>query len=327
MKKAISWVLAMIIALAAPIFSVVAAAESSTSSSSSTTTASSGTTVSGSVYGHDEDDEHDDDEHDNEDHDGKGKDNNNGNGHKYGHDKEKKYEAKYTGIDRALQSLLKVLEDGKGTASDETIQAVIDKLTAMLKADGTVGSDQEATDAVQEKIETDVEAGTATDESVEVLATMQVDANKADQAQENVETALQKKPSSDKLYRELTKVLKEKGDTQKTKVYVQGKKPVFDVEPYEKDYRNMVPVRAISEALGAQVKWDEATQTVSIVKDGTTIELPLGSNTIKVNGVTKTIDAPAETKNYRTFVPVRFISEFLGHDVNWDQDTKTVMVK
>lgn len=98
----------------------------------------------------------------------------------------------------------------------------------------------------------------------------------------------------------------------------------FDAPPYIKGGKTLVPVRAISEALGAQVTWDEATQTVSIKKDDTVVVMTPGSATVFVNGLPVTMDAPAEKTCSRTYVPLRFLAETFGLDVTWDGDNDTI---
>ena len=53
------------------------------------------------------------------------------------------------------------------------------------------------------------------------------------------------------------------------------------------DSRTLVPLRAIFEALGASVDWNDATQTVTSEKDGTKISLTINSNVMTVNGEAK----------------------------------------
>ncbi|WP_166240584.1 copper amine oxidase N-terminal domain-containing protein [Paenibacillus turpanensis] len=89
----------------------------------------------------------------------------------------------------------------------------------------------------------------------------------------------------------------------------------------------MVPTRMISERLGAKVTWDGVKQQVT-VKDfnGTTIELVVGSKTATVNG--NAVELPEAPDNYEgtTFVPVAFIADVLGAEVNWTPETRTVEI-
>ncbi len=117
-----------------------------------------------------------------------------------------------------------------------------------------------------------------------------------------------------------SKVLNEDG------IIFNGKPIKFDSPPFVDGGRTLIPIRAITESLGAEVSWDDETQTVTIVKDDTTIELIIGSNTALVNGEEVELDTKADIVNARTYVPVRFISEVLGADVNWDGDNGIVEV-
>lgn len=110
------------------------------------------------------------------------------------------------------------------------------------------------------------------------------------------------------------------------KVKLNGNFLTFDQPPIAESGRTLVPLRAIFEAFGATVNWDQATQTVTAVKGDTTIKLTLGSNTAYKNGTPITLDVPAKAVNGRTIVPVRFISESFGATVTWDQATQTVII-
>lgn len=82
--------------------------------------------------------------------------------------------------------------------------------------------------------------------------------------------------------------------------------------------RTLVPLRAVFEAMGAEVMWDETTETITAVRDNTTIELTLGDTTLYKNGeAAMTLDVPAKTVNDRTVVPVRAVAESFGAQVGW----------
>lgn len=108
------------------------------------------------------------------------------------------------------------------------------------------------------------------------------------------------------------------------KVKLDGNTLSFDVPPQIINDRTMVPLRAIFEALGASVDWNQQTKTVTSVKGDTTIKLTIDSNTMYVNGNAVTRDTPACVVNDRTLVPVRAISEAYQTKVIWNKDTKTV---
>lgn len=94
----------------------------------------------------------------------------------------------------------------------------------------------------------------------------------------------------------------------------------FDLPPVIKDGRTLIPVRAITEGLGATVDWDKETKKITITKDDKTIELWLGKNIALVNGEEVPLDTKPEILNSRTIVPVRFISETFNLKVNWYGD-------
>lgn len=96
--------------------------------------------------------------------------------------------------------------------------------------------------------------------------------------------------------------------------------------------RTLVPIRVISETLGADVSWDGASKTARIVYAGKTIELTIDKTTAMVNGQSVALPngVPAKLMQYqginRTLVPVRFVSEQLGLEVAWDSSTRTVLL-
>ena len=82
--------------------------------------------------------------------------------------------------------------------------------------------------------------------------------------------------------------------------------------------RTLVPLRFISESFGAQVGWDEATQTATVVLDGKTVNTVIGSNALTVDGQSVPLDVPAQVINDRTMLPLRAMAESLGKTVFWD---------
>ena len=100
-----------------------------------------------------------------------------------------------------------------------------------------------------------------------------------------------------------------------------------DAKPFiDEQSRTLCPIRFIAENLGAEVLWNNEDKTVSIKKDDTDILLKIGDNTAVVNGVEKTFDTYPQIFEDRTYVPLRFISETLEMDVDWDGETKTVII-
>ena len=110
------------------------------------------------------------------------------------------------------------------------------------------------------------------------------------------------------------------------KVMLDGERIAFDVQPQIIDERTMVPLRAIFEALGASVDWDQETQTVTAVKGDTKIALTIGKNVIYVNDKPIELDVAPLIIDERTLVPIRAIAEGFGASVNWDQDRYCVII-
>lgn len=109
-------------------------------------------------------------------------------------------------------------------------------------------------------------------------------------------------------------------------VYLDGKKLSFDVPPMIVNDRTLVPVRAIFEAMGADVIWDAEKRTVDGFGDGIYVSMKIDDTEISVNSVITTIDVPAQIYKDRTLVPLRVVSECLGATVEWDGFTKTIMI-
>ena len=114
-----------------------------------------------------------------------------------------------------------------------------------------------------------------------------------------------------------------KGDI---KVYVNDTLIGFDVQPFFYKSRTMVPIRGVFEAMGAAVEWDNYTKTVEVSKGVTEVRVQLDNHVALVDEKRISMDVPAVGLNGRIFVPVRFISEALGADVDWDNNTKTVYI-
>ena len=109
-----------------------------------------------------------------------------------------------------------------------------------------------------------------------------------------------------------------------TRVELNGNPVSFDVAPFQVAGRTMVPMRAIFEALGAEVEWNASSQTVTATRGATNVRLTIGRTTARVNGRNVSLDVPAMVRRGSTMVPLRFVSEALGANVEWIESSQTV---
>ncbi|MBT9177306.1 MAG: Oligopeptide-binding protein AppA [Firmicutes bacterium] len=111
------------------------------------------------------------------------------------------------------------------------------------------------------------------------------------------------------------------------RITINGIPLTSDAAPVIQNGRTLVPMRAIFEALGAQVHWDDATHTIRAYRREDAIVLQLGSRTAWVNGPSRQLDVAPIAIGGRTMVPLRFAAEALGAQVAWVDATRTVTVK
>lgn len=112
------------------------------------------------------------------------------------------------------------------------------------------------------------------------------------------------------------------------KVYLDGTQLQFEQPPVIQDGRTLVPMRAIFEALGADVDWQGETQYIVATSSskGQMIEMHINNNIITHNGVDMTLDVAPQLINGYTMIPLRVVSECMDANVEWDGNTKTVYV-
>ena len=90
--------------------------------------------------------------------------------------------------------------------------------------------------------------------------------------------------------------------------------------------RTMVPLRAIFEALGANVEWDGSSKSIRAQKDDVSINMQIDNKTFKVGSEEKEIDVPPLIIEGRTMVPARAVAESLNCEVEWDSVNKSVII-
>ncbi|MCM3699293.1 copper amine oxidase N-terminal domain-containing protein [Paenibacillus macerans] len=116
-------------------------------------------------------------------------------------------------------------------------------------------------------------------------------------------------------------------------VQVDGKTISFpDAQPYYEDNRVMIPLRFVSEALGADVGFKKTAsgaivnQTVITSLGDKKMSMNINSKQVVVGETVVTLDVPARLQQERTYVPLRFVSEALGAKVDWNQSKKLVSI-
>jgi hypothetical protein len=98
-------------------------------------------------------------------------------------------------------------------------------------------------------------------------------------------------------------------------------------KPYLSNNVTLVPLRVITSAFGAEVKWDEKTNSIRLVFENQTIELTIGKKNVSVDGVSSTLEAAPELSANTTMVPLRFITQTFGATVDFDAATSTITIR
>jgi len=105
----------------------------------------------------------------------------------------------------------------------------------------------------------------------------------------------------------------------------------MDTAPFISQGRTLVPIRFLAEAIGAEVDWNDYQKKATISYDGEVMELWVGRNTARINGERFSID-PSNAQltplinNGRIMLPLRFITENLGFDVYWVEQSKEIIL-
>jgi hypothetical protein len=110
---------------------------------------------------------------------------------------------------------------------------------------------------------------------------------------------------------------------------IDGQRIEDEPRPLILNDRTLVPVRLISETLGADVEWNDLDRTVGISKGNRSIKLRIDSHLVEYNDGERSFDlcdVPPRIIDDRTFVPIRLVSNALGVYVEWDNEHRTVYV-
>jgi hypothetical protein len=100
----------------------------------------------------------------------------------------------------------------------------------------------------------------------------------------------------------------------------------FPAPPLLIDGKAFLPIRPVSEAFGATVLWNEEQQSVTISLEDSTVVCSINGGIAYVDGAPISIDTIPLLIAGRTFVPLRFVAEMIGMQVDWDDSTQTIRI-
>lgn len=168
--------------------------------------------------------------------------------------------------------------------------------------------------------------------------------NKSEQSEENTQTSISKNPNhhdEKEVTNQQSENTKDAPTTikkpilppanaltpDKVSVYINGELLTFDQNPIIESDRVLVPMRKIFEKLGAEIKWDSGSRTVTASKADITVIMEIGNSEMKINDKIIKLDAPPKIINSRTLVPLRAVSEALNSKVTWLETSKSVTIE
>ncbi|MCM3172434.1 copper amine oxidase N-terminal domain-containing protein [Paenibacillus sp. MER 99-2] len=90
--------------------------------------------------------------------------------------------------------------------------------------------------------------------------------------------------------------------------------------------RVLIPLRAVSQHLGAKVQWDKYSKSILLTKNDKKITLAVNFKNANVNDYVEPMDSPVELINATAYVPLRFVSQTLGAELEWNKEAKQANV-
>ncbi|RNB83513.1 copper amine oxidase N-terminal domain-containing protein [Brevibacillus panacihumi] len=240
-----------------------------------------------------------------------------------------------------LEKAAKKAEEDKKKA-EEKAQKEIEKLQVEAKANANANVDYEAKKAaIQQAVQAKKELidlriqlkknPVVTDElkaKYEELTSRLEQLSELQQALEVQKELLDRfyKPGDKKSFEKLGELYQKTGASG-LKAFVNGKEVVMDVAPFREKGRALVPVRAVSASLNAEVEWKAETRVVEVVRGDKKIVLYLDSGEAEVNGQKVTLETKPVLKNGRVFLPLRFIGEALNTKVDYEEKGEIIIIE
>ncbi|NSW82931.1 MAG: hypothetical protein HPY90_06585 [Syntrophothermus sp.] len=149
--------------------------------------------------------------------------------------------------------------------------------------------------------------------------------NRIQEAEQWLRELAEMDPIDASVYQELGQLFRSCGDTQ-PKLWCVGKQVYTEVPPVIKTGRILVPIRAVTQSLGANVEWKADQQIIVITKGDIVINLQLGKRVAIVDGKEYKLDQPPEISASRVIVPLRFVAETLKAQVNYYPEGQIVAI-
>jgi len=110
------------------------------------------------------------------------------------------------------------------------------------------------------------------------------------------------------------------------RVLLNGQPLATSVAPMQSNGRTLVPMRDIFEALGASVNYNSLTRGIAAQRAGTAVQMQIGNRSANVNGRTVYLDQAPLVRRGSTLVPLRFVSEAMGANVQWQPSYNRVVI-
>jgi hypothetical protein len=112
-------------------------------------------------------------------------------------------------------------------------------------------------------------------------------------------------------------------------VFINGEKTSLDTPPafVTDEEITMIPLKFISDVLGAKVEWYPNTKEISVLQREGEIQLQINNSTAYVNGTPYSLSTPPRIHQEYSFVPLAFIATHLKFEVEWIPETKTVILR
>ncbi|MEQ8175216.1 MAG: copper amine oxidase N-terminal domain-containing protein [Syntrophomonadaceae bacterium] len=115
----------------------------------------------------------------------------------------------------------------------------------------------------------------------------------------------------------------------KKEFQIDGQTFYMDVSPYLKNGAVYMPFHYVWQVLGVSSSnaiWDDAVQSITLMKGDKVVQTKIGSNTMLVNGAAITLDYAPEVKDGRAFIPVALLCCAFGATTSWDAATQTITI-